>query len=324
MIGFIRRRVSYANVALTAALVFAMAGGAFAATGGKHANRQSHHDPHKAGRKHKSQHTNRKGYVISSVKQIKPNVRKQLQGERGEAGEAGAPGATGSSVSATALPAGNSHCASGGSQFAAGGAITYACNGAAGAPGATGATGATGAKGEPGSPGEQGPQGEPGEPWVPNDTLPEGATETGAWFYIPTAAGEVHWAPISFPVRLAAELDSEHVKIVKVGEGEGEATEGTAILEKYCSGTAADPGAAPGYLCIFEGYSEDVLTKAEEEEGKLPQLPKAALIDSPMRALNGKSRTAEGAGTTGAILGFFVSKLQGVQEASGSWAVTGS
>jgi hypothetical protein len=47
MIEFLKRRLTYANVAMTVAVVFAMSGGAFAA--GK--------------------------YVITSIKQISPKVR---------------------------------------------------------------------------------------------------------------------------------------------------------------------------------------------------------------------------------------------------------
>jgi len=67
MFSAIRKRVSYANVAMTVALVFAMSGGAYAA--GK--------------------------YLITSTKQIKPSVLAQLKGKSGARGAAGAPGATG-------------------------------------------------------------------------------------------------------------------------------------------------------------------------------------------------------------------------------------
>jgi hypothetical protein len=63
----IRRHLNYANVVATFALVFAMSGGALAA---------SH-------------------YLISSPKQIKPSVLKSLTGKAGPAGAAGANGATG-------------------------------------------------------------------------------------------------------------------------------------------------------------------------------------------------------------------------------------
>jgi Collagen triple helix repeat (20 copies) len=63
----IRRHLSYANVIATLALVFAMSGGALAAT----------------------------HYLIISTKQIKPSVLKKLKGNRGASGLRGSTGATG-------------------------------------------------------------------------------------------------------------------------------------------------------------------------------------------------------------------------------------
>lgn len=62
-----RKRFTYANVAMTLALVFAFSGGAFAA--GK--------------------------FLITSTKQISPKVLKQLKGARGPAGQQGAAGPAG-------------------------------------------------------------------------------------------------------------------------------------------------------------------------------------------------------------------------------------
>jgi Collagen triple helix repeat (20 copies) len=62
-----RRHLSYANVAATLALVFAMSGGALAAN----------------------------SYLINSTKQINPKVLKKLKGNSGKAGANGAPGANG-------------------------------------------------------------------------------------------------------------------------------------------------------------------------------------------------------------------------------------
>jgi len=62
-----RRRLSYANVTATLALVFAMSGGALAAN----------------------------HYLINSTKQINPKVLKKLKGATGRSGLAGATGATG-------------------------------------------------------------------------------------------------------------------------------------------------------------------------------------------------------------------------------------
>ena len=67
MFSAIRRRATYANVAMTVALVFAMSGGAFAA--GK--------------------------YLITSTKQISPKVLKSLQGKAGVNGANGAAGPAG-------------------------------------------------------------------------------------------------------------------------------------------------------------------------------------------------------------------------------------
>jgi hypothetical protein len=74
-----RRRLSYANVTATLALVFSLTGGALAA-----------------------QH-----YLITSTKQISPKVLKSLKGARGKAGPAGAPGAAGAAgAQGAAGPAG--------------------------------------------------------------------------------------------------------------------------------------------------------------------------------------------------------------------------
>jgi hypothetical protein len=67
MLSFVRRRFTYANVAMTLALVLAMSGGAFAA--GK--------------------------FLITSKKQISPKVLKSLQGRAGPTGAPGAQGAAG-------------------------------------------------------------------------------------------------------------------------------------------------------------------------------------------------------------------------------------
>jgi Collagen triple helix repeat (20 copies) len=67
MFSAIRKRFTYANVAMTLALVFAMSGGAYAAS----------------------------KYLITSTKQISPKVLKSLQGRAGKAGANGAQGLAG-------------------------------------------------------------------------------------------------------------------------------------------------------------------------------------------------------------------------------------
>src|ERR1700752_388349 len=64
MFSVLRRRMSYANVVATLALVFAMTGGAYAAS----------------------------KFLITSTKQIKPSVLAQLKGKNGKDGAPGAQG----------------------------------------------------------------------------------------------------------------------------------------------------------------------------------------------------------------------------------------
>lgn len=121
MFSRIRKRFTYANVAMTLALVFAMTGGAYAAS----------------------------KYVISSTKQIKPSVISQLKGKNGANGKNGATGATG----ATGAPGAT------GAQGPAGTNGTNGSNGNNGVNGITGPKGATGPAGITGPKGATGPEG---------------------------------------------------------------------------------------------------------------------------------------------------------------------
>lgn len=209
---------TYANVVATLAMVFAMSGGAYAAS----------------------------KFLITSTKQISPKVLKSLKGKNGTngtngingangvngkdgapgapgpAGEKGAAGtngtigtngANGVSVTSTSLSAGNEQCKEGGSEFvAAASKKTYACN---------------------------------GSPWVAGGTLPKGATETGTWSVEGTASatGETMAAVVSFPIPLAVE---SNVNFIEMGS--------TAPAEK-CEGEVGKPGAKSGQVCVFEGKS---------------------------------------------------------------------
>jgi hypothetical protein len=110
----LRRRFTYSNVVATLALVFAMSGGALAAS----------------------------KYLITSAKQIKPSVLSSLKGKAGPAGATGAAGAAGA-----VGPAGTA-----GAQGPSGSPGPAGELGAPGAEGKAGKNGANGAAGKEGSP----------------------------------------------------------------------------------------------------------------------------------------------------------------------------
>lgn len=229
--GF-RRRLTYANVTATLALVFAMSGGAYA-----------------AGR-----------YLITSPKQISPKVLNELKGRRGQTGAAGAAGAqgqqgaqgpagpqgstgekgaagsagnegaqgpvgpagpqgpagpAGTSVKSRKLTGKEGECENGGSEFKVGTATaTYACNGTSGSGG--------------------------------SGTLEPGKTEVGSWAVTMSQLGEnaaegyTGFAAITFPVPLAkgSEVDVHYLP------------EGSSPSEE-CPGSVEQPTAAVGNFCAY-------------------------------------------------------------------------
>jgi hypothetical protein len=216
MLSRIRKHFTYANMAMTLVLAFAMTGGAFAA--GK--------------------------YLITSTKQISPKVLKSLQGKAGKSGPAGAPGpngkdgapgaagekgapgtpgekgapgapgekgANGASVTSKAVSTSEEACKKeGGSEFtAAGGNKTLACNG------------------------------KEGSPWSVGNVLPKGATETGLWSDFRLAPeGSTVAVSISFPIQVKTGAITPH--LLETGETTSE-----------CPGSLATPEAASGNLCVY-------------------------------------------------------------------------
>jgi hypothetical protein len=229
MMSRVRRHFSWANIAMTVALVFAMSGGALAA----------------------------KHYVLNSIQQVNPKVLKQLQGKQGaggatgaqgspgaagakgdqgpkgdqgekgeigEKGEKGEKGSNGLSVTNAALSKGNANCKEGGAELKVGaGSPTYACTG------------------------EKGEKGEKGEPWTVGG-LPKGASEVGEWNVsqfinkgLEEGGEETAGTAISFNVPLKAAVAAGQVHFIQPG----------GIVPTGCSGTVEKPEAAEGNLCIF-------------------------------------------------------------------------
>jgi hypothetical protein len=163
MYSHIRKRLSYANIAATLAVLFAMTGGALAAS----------------------------RYIITSTKQIKPSVLAQIKGKSGASGKNGAAGAQGPQG-----PAGPSGAQGGRGENGSNG--SNGSNGADGKVGATGLRGATGATGPTGQTGftETLPSGksETGAWAVNGYNLPEGAEVVGPISFsipMPSASSDI-------------------------------------------------------------------------------------------------------------------------------------
>jgi hypothetical protein len=236
-------------------------------------------------------------FKISSTKQISPKVLKALKGANGKNGANGAAGAQG--------PAGPA------------GAV-----GPAGPGGAAGGAGAKGENGKDGKDGKDGKEGKEGSPWTDGGTLPSKATETGTWSFSGPgpSIGNIVLTHISFPIQLPAPLEGSncgqggpcHVHfITTTGEEIGGLKE---TQSKACKGTAAEPTAEPGNLCLYE--QERALLGVEHEEGDI-------IITSPGTPfpVAFPQESASGAGTTGAII-YFKGESETANFGYGSWAVT--
>jgi hypothetical protein len=206
------------------------------------------------------------------------------KGEKGDTGNAGGAGAAGKSVVTGEFSGSGGNCHEGGAtveQEGNAGSKKYVCNG---------------------EEGEEGHAGANGNPWTPNNTLPSGATETGAWTIPSGFEGSVQTA-ISFPVKLPAELDEAHVGVVIPG-GAAELTEqhvGTVNAPPVnCLGSPAAPSAPAGFLCVYMSSSTGAIG-----------IPTVFNLESPL---------GNGASTAGAIVTDVTNST--TVAVYGTWAVT--
>jgi hypothetical protein len=100
-----------------------------------------------------------------------------------------------------------------------------------------------------------GTTGPTGSPWTAGGTLPVGSTETGAWAIgpaniKPSESFLVSYArtAISFPIPLAAALPAAKAQSNPVGFP---LPGSTATEKENCPGSAADPKAKSGFLCLY-------------------------------------------------------------------------
>ncbi len=214
MFASFRTRFGIPGIISVIALVFAMLGGAYAASGPGNDLASASGKQSKQGKRGKPGKRGPAG----------PAGPQGLVGPQGPVGATGAPGgpgtdgisAKGSSFGPTEEPVGEPCEGSGGVEVTSSGSPAFVCNG----------------KG--------------GSPWTPDGTLPGGATETGSWFLETNAGGE-GFSPLSLAVPLAAPLDEAHTIAVKK-----EVTP-PAVCDDGVEPPPGpeNPEADPGYLCIF-------------------------------------------------------------------------
>jgi hypothetical protein len=248
-----------ATVIVTAALVFAMTGGAYAAS----------------------------KYVITSTKQISPKVLKALKGAngkngtlgpaglagaqgpagvKGETGAAGAPGANGSngtpgeSVTAKEVKVGEAACSKlGGGEFKVGATTTHACN---------------------------------GSPWTAGGTLPKGSSEHGTWTISGhQKQGENVLAAISFPVPLASALEGPQVHFIAPGASVPPGCNGSFEAPEAESGNLCVFETLDGTALSVGGVSETASLSNPEKLGATGAGVSGSYL---LGAANFKSPTTEG------------------------------
>lgn len=316
MRGLISRHANPATIIAIVALTFAMTGGAYAITGGSN-----------GGGARANAHIAKKGKSKGSRG---PRGPAGPRGPEGKQGPAGSPGAEGKQ----------------GPQGAEGKAGAAGNAGAAGGAGANGKS-ATVSETAPGCTeggitievegsktpheicnGEKGDKGEAGEPGVihPGETLAERASETGSWSVGPVNDESVpilvegHTLLVtvaSFPIPLKTPLGATAVHYIKANGNEVKVNAGKIeeVPSATCKGTAEEPTAPAGNLCVYvstesEIAPEHLLVESYESTMFQPGGPNIA---------EGGTPTA-GAGATGAWMPMAAEGERAY--AIGTWAVT--
>jgi hypothetical protein len=292
--GMLRRLTKHLNPSTAIAilaLILATTGGAFAAS-----------SPGKSGSGSGSGSGGGKPNTETLASAARAKSKAGPRGKTGPKGPAGAKGATG--------PAG--------AAGAAGAAGGKGETGPQGPAGKTGVAGRPGEPGEPGTPGAPGAAGKEGSPWTDGGTLPEGSIETGTWSanFAPTEATTLQWISLSFPIHLAAAF-SDHTFYVTLEQQEkaGGKKDPAECIVKGVEGSAEEPVAASGSLCMYEGVVE------APEAGRDPFGENAGIV----RPGKSGGSVVQGVGVAGALAGI---EYPGGAEAKsalvwGSWAVGG-
>ena len=238
MFQAIRKHLTPSTFIAFIALIFAITGGAFAASGNG------------GGTGSRATASVTRGNPVAAVakSKAKPKTKAGPRGPAGPAGKNGTNGATGSAGPVGAPGAG-------GPQGPAGGI---------GPQGPAGTAGTNGTNGENGKNGKNGTFG--------GESLPSGKTLTGAWAGTgyageATAVTSVVETGVSFALPLASKPT---VLYIGLEEGAGEAHPAPAITKGECTGNHNEPGAHAGYLCVFGHEEENVVGQPEVRLQSVP------------------------------------------------------
>jgi hypothetical protein len=220
MLSPLRNRFGIPGVISVIALVFAMFGGAYAATNSSEGGKATASAKAKKGPRGPKGATGPAGPAGTAgpAGPAGPAGAKGDKGDKGDTGSAGAAGVSPTGSEFVGTKAG--HCDEGGVEFK-GANTTYACNGVNGVDGETGFT----------------------------ETLPSGKTETGAWTFSPIGVGpfeNLAEIAISFTIPLATEIPGTNVHF------EPEDYSGAPGAD--CPGDVTTPTAKPGHLCVYTGF----------------------------------------------------------------------
>jgi hypothetical protein len=224
MFSTLRNRFGIPGVISVIALVFAMFGGAYAASNSSGGGKATASAKAKKGPRGPKGATGPAGPAGLAGPQ-------GPAGAKGDAGAAGSNGAPGTSATATSFAGSKGTCTKGqgGLEVSSASPVAYVCNGE---------------------------KGKEGSPWTAEGMLPQGSTETGTWsvFAGPTEETAAPlYTSVSFPIPLEESLGETSVHFMRAN------TTSTA-----CPGSALKPTAETGNLCIYTGFEEFLEPKPGE------------------------------------------------------------
>jgi collagen triple helix repeat protein len=237
MFSTLRTRFGIPGVISVVALVFAMFGGAYAASNSSGGGKATASAKGKKGPRGPKGATGPAG-PVGPQGPAGPQGAKGDTGAAGSNGTPGTPGTNGESVTISTLAAGSIECAEGGAKFTNKTGTAHACNGSSGGGGGGG---------------------------LP-ETLPSEATETGTWRFVSSpdhmVEGELkapaeQYVPISFPIPLSS-TDAESITVHYTT---------FEASDPKCSGTPDEPTADPGVLCIYTAKGESGVNNGTNMSG---------------------------------------------------------